>query len=127
MERKINEALARNLIYYMSLLGMSQKELSDKMGVSEATISNWVKGVKFPRADKVDKLCEIFDCNRSDFLKDSSQEIDSLTQQHMTNYSHLSDEWKNLIDELIKALQEEPQDTEKIWAILGKISIFLRS
>lgn len=126
MEQRINDVLARSLLYYMGTLGMSQKDLADRMGVSEATVSNWVKGVKFPRADKVDKMCEIFDCNRSDFLREPSRE-ETATQKHMSNYSQLPSEWQKMIDDLIKALQDEPQDSDKVWAILGKISMFLRS
>lgn len=123
----INEIFAKKLKMFMHIYGMSQKDLSVRMGVSEATISNWIKGVKFPRADKVDKLCKIFSCKRSDFVEESTVEVDSLLQQHMTNYSHLPTDWQGLIDELISAAQEEPQDSDKIWAVLGRISLFLQS
>ena len=46
------------------------------MGVSQATVSNWCKGIKTPRMDKIDKICEFFNCKRSDLMeeKDLSDE-----------------------------------------------------
>lgn len=127
MTQNINEIFAKKLRFFMDLYGMNQKDLADRMRVSEASVSNWMKGIKFPRADKVDKLCSIFNCKRSDFVEESTSDVDSVVKQHIANYSHLPSEWQALIDELVKAAQEEPQDSDKIWAILGKISMILRS
>ena len=50
------------------------------MNVSSATTSNWCKGIKLPRMDKIDKICSIFGINRSDLMdeKDSSQDKTSI-------------------------------------------------
>lgn len=127
MEKNFNDAFSGRLRFFMNLYGLNQKDIAQKIGVSEASVSNWIKGVKVPRADKIDKMCELFNCNRSDLVKESTNEVDSKVQEHITNYSHLHADWQALIDDLIKAAQEEPQDSEKIWAIVGKISAFLRS
>ena len=69
MDNTFNEVFANRLHYYMDLHGMTQKDLAEKMGVSEASASNWLKGIKIPRADKVDKMCSIFNCTRSDLVE----------------------------------------------------------
>lgn len=51
---------------------MTQAELAERMDVSTATASNWCKGIKLPRMDKVDRMCAIFDCPRSDLMEDKS-------------------------------------------------------
>lgn len=49
---------------------MTQAELAERMNVSTATTSNWCNGVKLPRMDKIDKMCKLFGCLRSDLLED---------------------------------------------------------
>ena len=53
---------------------MTQADLAEYMNVSTASISNWCTGNKIPRMDKVDKLCELFDINRSDLIEDKDTE-----------------------------------------------------
>lgn len=127
MNKDFNKVFSNRLRYYMDLYGMSQKNLAEKMNVSEASISNWISGRKVPRADKVDKLCSIFNCTRSDLVEEPSSEIESLLQKHIANYTRLDSEWQHLIDDLIAVAQEEPQDTAKILELIGKITSVLRS
>lgn len=58
-----NTVFANRLRYFMKKFNMTQRDLSVKMGVSEASVSNWIKGIKVPRADKIDKLCSLFRCH----------------------------------------------------------------
>ena len=38
--------------------GLTQRQLSDKIGATNTTISNWEKGLSRPDADMIQKLCE---------------------------------------------------------------------
>lgn len=69
-ERKVNEQFSKNLRYFLDKYQYTQAEFAKKMDVSTATASNWCKGVKSPRMDKIDKMCIIFNCYRSDLLED---------------------------------------------------------
>lgn len=69
-ENEFNKIFARNLKYYLELHNMSQKELADKLGVVESTVSVWCQGKKTPRMDKVDMICDIFSIARSDLITD---------------------------------------------------------
>lgn len=69
-EQEINRIFAKNLSTYLSLNNMTQLELAEKMNVSTATISNWCKGIKLPRMDKVDRLCSILQINHSDLMEE---------------------------------------------------------
>lgn len=69
-EEKVNSTVARNLRRYLELNNMTQVDLAKKMGVTTATTSNWCKGVKMPRMDKIDKLCAIFKISRSELIED---------------------------------------------------------
>lgn len=67
-ENTVNITIAKNLNKYLELNQMSQADLARIMNVSTATTSNWCKGIKLPRMDKIDKICSIFGINRSDLM-----------------------------------------------------------
>lgn len=67
-EQEINRIIAENIVRYMEQKGLTQADVAEYCGVSQASVSNWCKGVKMPRMDKIDKLCELFGCSRSDLL-----------------------------------------------------------
>lgn len=77
-EEKVNSTVANNLRYYLDLNNMTQLELAKKMGVSTATTSNWCKGIKLPRMDKVDRICSIFNISRSDLIEEHNQDSSEL-------------------------------------------------
>ena len=70
-EKEINKIIAKNLLHQLEINNKTQQELAKYMGVSQATVSNWCKGIKLPRMSKVDKICEFFKINRSDLLEDN--------------------------------------------------------
>ena len=73
-ESAFNNSFAQNLKFYLKQANMTQADLAEYMNVSTASISNWSTGNKIPRMDKVDKLCELFDINRSDLIEDKDTE-----------------------------------------------------
>ena len=42
--------------------GMSQKEFSERTGISQSTISDWKRKQTNPSADKILKICEVLVC-----------------------------------------------------------------
>lgn len=75
-ESEINRIIAKNINRFLNARDKTQVDLAEYMGVSQATVSNWCKGIKTPRMDKIDKICEFFNCKRSDLMeeKDLSDE-----------------------------------------------------
>lgn len=71
-EESIRSVICGNLNRLLHQRRMTQKELSDYMGVSASTVNDWVRGKKIPRMDKVDKLCSIFGVSREEILYDHS-------------------------------------------------------
>ena len=65
-----NEIFSQRLRYYLSLNNMTQLELSKLLHVGTTSVSNWCKGIKTPRMDKVDAMCQIFNCRRRDLMED---------------------------------------------------------
>lgn len=71
-ESEFNKVFSRRLKYYLTQNNMSQLDLSKRLGVGTTSVSNWCMGTKSPRMDKVDAMCEIFGCRRSDLMEDPS-------------------------------------------------------
>ena len=65
---KHEEEFSRKMLAYLELLNMTQNDLAKKMNVSPASVTLWIQGKKSPRMDKIDKMCEIFNCTRNDLL-----------------------------------------------------------
>ena len=71
-EKDQNEILAENITKYMREKGWSQNELARKMGVSPTVVNKWVRQMARPKNDKIDKMCQLFNIQRSDLLADKS-------------------------------------------------------
>ena len=69
-ERDFNTIFAERLRYYLNKYEMTQKELAKRLGVGTTSVYNWSNGIKTPRMDKVDAMCEIFNCQRSDLMQE---------------------------------------------------------
>ena len=76
-EQEFNIIFSKNLRRYIELNNMTQSDLAKKLGVSTQSVTNWCKGTKSPRMDKVDAMCAIFCCRRSDLMQDKTEEEES--------------------------------------------------
>ncbi|MBQ5655967.1 MAG: helix-turn-helix transcriptional regulator, partial [Bacteroidaceae bacterium] len=65
---------AENLNRYMKTNGKTRKDVSEAIGVSYYTLTDWVKGKKYPRMDKVEKLANYFGILKSDLIEEKSEE-----------------------------------------------------
>lgn len=81
-ESILNQIIANNINDLMHRLGKTQVELADYMDVSQATVSNWCKGIKMPRMDKIDKICAFLNCKRSDLMEDHSDPADESSRYY---------------------------------------------
>lgn len=61
---------ARNLNRFLEVNGKNQADIATLLNVSQAAVSNWCKGIKMPRMDKVQALADYFGINKSDLLED---------------------------------------------------------
>jgi len=72
-EKEINEIVAKNLTNYLEEKNKTQLELAEYLGVSQATVSNWCKGVKMPRMKKIDAICEYLGIKRSELIDEKEK------------------------------------------------------
>lgn len=73
-EKEFNKIFGKNLQFYLDSKQISQTELANYLKVSPTSVNNWCRGLKTPRMDKVDKICNFFHINRSDLLNEHNDE-----------------------------------------------------
>lgn len=85
------EVFAKNLRYYMEREGLTQKELSDVVGVSAPTFSDWINGKIYPRIDKIERLADYFGVLKSDLIeqKEPSTQISSESEKLLVEANFL--------------------------------------
>ena len=64
------ETLSKNLLYYLDRSGKSQKEVAEYIGVTPASLNEWVKAKKYPRIDKIEMLARYFGILKSDLIEE---------------------------------------------------------
>lgn len=65
---------AANLLKYMEMNNKTRKDVSEAIGVSYYTFTDWVKGKKYPRMDKVEKLAAYFGILKSDLIEEKTEQ-----------------------------------------------------
>lgn len=85
-EQDLLQIIANNIRTLLNENNMTQMELAKAMGISQSAVSHWLNGTKSPRMDKIDAMCQIFHCSRSDLLQvRSTDEGERLAQELMDN------------------------------------------
>ncbi len=112
-EQELNKIIAKNISYYLESSGKTQLDLATYMGVSQASVSNWCKGIKIPRMDKIDKICSFFHILRSDLMEDdfiNSQNTEYYLDddaKDMAQFLYENPDYKVLFDASRKVKKED--------------------
>lgn len=83
------ENVKRNLNYYLTIKKISQKELADRIGVSQSAVTNWVKGKNSPDIEAVAQICDVLGISATELFGGNQQYNTYLTphqQQVITAY-----------------------------------------
>lgn len=64
---------ASNLKRYMEVKGKTRNDISETLGISYFTVSDWVNGKKYPRMDKVEMLANYFGIQKSDLIENKDE------------------------------------------------------
>jgi transcriptional regulator with XRE-family HTH domain len=108
MDNKI--IFATNLVKYMSLYDKSRSDLANDLGFSYYTVTDWVKGKKYPRMDKIEMLADYFGILKSDLIEEDEKNKNSsaiqLTEdeEHLLNlFRSIPEDKKRIAIEMLKA------------------------
>jgi len=72
-------AFADKLRAYRKDSDLKQKELADKIGVSQKAISSWEVGRSEPTMKEISKLCKVFDCTVEDLTDTRRRKIGEIS------------------------------------------------
>lgn len=106
-EKDFNAIFSKRLRYYIDKYELTQSELAERLGVSAQSVSNWCKGTKSPRMDKVDAMCKIFHCKRSDLIEEKDVEPDTDLTIIQRERSKMSEKEKTKLMNILKANFDE--------------------
>ncbi len=73
---------------YREAIGLSQKDLADKLGISNSRVSNWEQGINRPDADMLGDLCVALNVSPSELLdvRLDPEEFTSKEKEVLTAY-----------------------------------------
>ncbi|MBR4079135.1 MAG: helix-turn-helix transcriptional regulator [Christensenellaceae bacterium] len=96
------EIIGKNIRKQRELLGLTQKQLAEQLGISSARLSNWESGINRPDVDMLAKLCGILNISANKLLAlDSSS--DNLSEEAIA-VAHAFDNASPEIRAAIRAL-----------------------
>lgn len=75
MTDKTSLNLSKNLKFYMDKHKLNNKELAEKLGVSDSSVGKWLLMKAVPRMGIIEQMAIIFDINKSDLLEDKDEQI----------------------------------------------------
>lgn len=91
--------MAENLTGYVERSGKTQKELAAIVGVSPSTLSDWMKGKKYPRIDKIERLASFFGITKSDLIEEKHAEKQRAAQTGLPTGIPIDEDLRNMIEE----------------------------
>lgn len=96
------QLIGNSIRKYRELNGMTQKQLAEKLGISNARLSNWEIGTNRPDVDMLAKLCTILDVSANTLL-DLDAQISALSDEAIS-IAHAFDSASPEIQSAAKAL-----------------------
>lgn len=107
------EVFAKNLKFYLEKSGKTQKEVALAIGVTPASLNEWIKAKKYPRIDKIEMLSMYFGILKSDLIEDKGMNKTLPQVQTLT-------EGETMLLELFRQI---PDDAQKMYLEVLRASL----
>ena len=117
------DIFSTNLKRKMEVSGKTRRDVSEALNISYYTITDWVKGKKMPRMDKVELLANYFGCLISDLIEEKTEEQLNIQKKNdiLSDIILTLREDNDLLD-IVESLMK--LDADKRTAIKSLISAF---
>lgn len=88
----IRDRLRSNIELVIESSDMSKKQIAQELGVTQASISNWIKGKNSPDLETLIHLCELFDVSLDDVYGATPIRVDKDIHQEelLANFKKLN-------------------------------------
>lgn len=90
------KVFAENFQYYLARSDYNKKDIAQKIGVSQSTITDWCKHRTYPRMDRIQKIAQVFGVEMYDLVEKHSLDL---------NYTNTK-EAEKIARELVKDSEE---------------------
>ena len=104
------EIFSNNLLYYLENKDVMQKDLAKHLGVSQSTITDWIKKRTYPRMDKLQMTAEYFGVKMTDLVEPrnkvsvtTNKSISDKEQLILDLFDKVPDEKKDFLIKMIQA------------------------
>lgn len=87
--------------------GLTQEELSSKLGIARTTYSGYERGTSEPDFDTITKFSEFFKVNLNWLITGSDKVLDVENEKVVEKFSKLSDKGQDYILELMEKMIEQ--------------------
>ena len=111
------DIFAHNLKRIMALKDKNRRDISETLGISYFTVSDWVNGKKYPRMDKVEMLARYFGVSMSDLIESPKNE----TKSALPDEPKLTESQRLMLD----LFDRVPEDKQKM--VLEMIRVALKT
>lgn len=118
LEDQYKKIFSKNLRYYMAQHEKDQIDLINDLGFNKSAVSTWCNGTRLPRMDKVEKLAQYFNINRSDLIEEKMHESD------VQNFGNIINIYGRVAAGIPLEMIEDIIDTEEIPENLAKTGEF---
>lgn len=93
---------------YREQAGLSQKELAQRIGVSNSRVSNWEQGVNRPDADILGNICRALNVSPSELLDvHLTDDVLSFHEKKVIEAYRLKEDLRQAVDILL-GVEEDP-------------------
>ena len=107
MKERMEHIISKNLQHYMEIKDIQQKDLAKKVGVSNSTVSYWIKGTQMPRTNKIHAICEMLHIEREQLLMPREESERAMKIKELTSIAkRLSDENLDSLIRISKTFEE---------------------
>lgn len=117
-EQEFNRVFSKRLRYYLAKYEITQAELARRLNVGTTSVYNWCNGIKSPRMDKIDAMCGLFHCRRSDLIEEKEDEEDYYLNQETAQMAQQIFENRELRLLFDAARDAQPEDLETVHSML---------
>lgn len=101
----VKDEIAKNILYYRKKNGLTQKSLSELLGVKHNAISSWENGTNSIDMDTLFNMCQIFNISISEVFGiygKTENEVSSSEYESIKKYRTLDEHGKGNVDVILE-------------------------
>ena len=78
----LRDNLQNNIVYYLQKNKIKNKAFAEMLGVSAASVTNWISGKNSPDIELIAKMCDIFGVSITDMMAPADYGVDLKLSEH---------------------------------------------